>query len=109
MQAWHPNTGMSDEKGYRSHIVDYQTAMEKLGGVNTVDGVVVHKAYELWQFSVKHGKEMERQAKARLSSGSQTSSGAAVTQSQASHGGGGDAVEKGRGRDKDGDARKDVG
>ena len=53
---------MRDEKGYRSYIVDYKTAMEKLGGMRTVHGTVVNKAYELWQFSVKHGEVMQRQA-----------------------------------------------
>lgn len=54
---------MQDEKGYRSYIVDYKTAMERLGGIHGVDGIVVRKAYELWQFSIEHGEEMERQAR----------------------------------------------
>ena len=55
---------MSDEKGYRAHIVDYETAMERLGGFTNVDGIVVNKAYELWQTSLKYEKLLrEEQAK----------------------------------------------
>ena len=55
---------MQDEKGYRTHIVDYDTAMEKLGGFENVDGIVVNKAYELWRASVEYEKSLqEKQAK----------------------------------------------
>lgn len=51
---------MQDEKGYRAHIVDYEDAMEKLGGVQHVDGIVVQKAYELWRLTVKYEREKQK-------------------------------------------------
>lgn len=63
---------MQDEKGYRSYIVDYKTAMKRLGGTRGVDGIVVRKVYELWQFSIEHGKEMERQARSHANHSNQS-------------------------------------
>lgn len=60
---WEADTGMPDEKGYSARLVDREAAMEALGGRETVDGLVVHKAYELLEFSQKHGPELERQRK----------------------------------------------
>lgn len=51
---------MQDEKGYRAHILEYQDAMDKLDGLRRVDGIVVKKAYELWHFTVKNEREVQR-------------------------------------------------
>ncbi|KIP02358.1 hypothetical protein PHLGIDRAFT_79223, partial [Phlebiopsis gigantea 11061_1 CR5-6] len=57
---WHPDTGMQDEKDYRAHLLEYQDAMEKLDGLRRVDGIVVQKAYELWHFTVKNERQVQR-------------------------------------------------
>ena len=41
---------MADEQDYVAHIVDINTALEVLHGVN---GIVMLKAYQLWQQSLR--------------------------------------------------------
>lgn len=59
---------MPDEKEYKSYLLDYSNAMQKLGR-NTVDALVVGKAYQLWLQSAKLDEAAKQPAQGRQTTG----------------------------------------
>jgi hypothetical protein len=70
--VWASDTGMPDEKDYKAHLLDYDDAMQKLGK-ESVDGIVVWKAFDLYAWSLQVDEELEQRAREEAHRGLATS------------------------------------
>ncbi|GJE88970.1 NUDIX hydrolase [Phanerochaete sordida] len=68
--VWEQGTGMPDEQGYRAHLLTRAEAMDRLG--ERMEGLLVQRAYELWELSVRVEEWVKKEERKARGAGSAT-------------------------------------